>query len=81
MRVGGISRWPCGFRLRASWAVLLYGLRSVFYTSRNSIVLVPTYKHISENGYEGANFTLGNGNRNVPLEKLMSIDMLIIQFS
>ena len=37
------------------------------------------YKYFSQNDYEGANFVLGNGNRNVPLEKLMPIDMLIIQ--
>ena len=44
-------------------------------------VLVPTFDKMSQNDYEGANFTLANGNRNVHFETLMSIDMLIIQFS
>ena len=33
------------------------------------------------NGHEGLISPLGNGNRFIPREKLMSIDMLIIQFS
>ena len=33
-------------------------------------------RRVKINDYEGANFTLANGNRNVPLEKLISIVML-----
>ena len=44
-------------------------------------VLVPTYNSVSQNDYEGANFTLAIGNKNVPLEKLISIDMLTIQLN
>ena len=36
---------------------------------------------VSQNNYEGTNFTLANDNRNVPLEKLISTDILIIQLN
>ena len=32
-------------------------------------------RRVKINDYEGANFTLANGNRNIPLEKLTSIDI------
>ena len=44
-------------------------------------VYVPTNKKVSQNNYEGANFNLANGNRNIPLEKLILIDMLIIKLN
>ena len=39
------------------------------------------YNIVSQKDYEGANFNLANGNRNVSLEKLISIDMLIIELN
>ena len=43
--------------------------------------VIPTNKKVSQNNYEGANFNLANGNRNIPLEKLILIDMLIIKLN
>ena len=40
---------------------------------------IQLYKGVCQHDYKGANATLRNGNKVVPLEKRMPIDMLIIQ--
>ena len=47
----------------------------IYYVQEFNYVPIPTYKCLHQNDYTGANFTMTNDNRNIPLEKLISIDM------
>ena len=53
--------------------------KCISYEDEFTYILIPTCISLSQNSHEGAEFTRGNGNKMVPLEKLMPIDMLIIQ--